>query len=238
MVWPAIIGALGNIAGGLMGSNAQSSANKVNIQLNRENRDWQERMSNTEWQRGVLDMKAAGLNPMLAFTQGGASSPNNSAATVIPEDAAARGVASAAQMTLLNLQAQNIAAQTEKTTAEAAEIRGRTPGGPGQSAYTAQINEQQLANMRAEYRVILEREDLTRKQREQIEALLPEMAAAQKALINMNQATTAKTGVETQLKQAELPSAQAAAEMWKRLGVNLDGDVALKLILMIRSIIK
>lgn len=39
-------------------------------------RNWQETMSNTSYQRAIEDMKKAGINPILAYAQGGASTPS------------------------------------------------------------------------------------------------------------------------------------------------------------------
>ena len=79
---PALITGGAGLVSSALGSYGQHEANKTNIAISRENRAFQERMSNTSYQRAVKDMRKAGINPMLAYMQGGASSPAGSTATV------------------------------------------------------------------------------------------------------------------------------------------------------------
>lgn len=74
--WGSIISGGASLIGGAM----TNSANQAQAQANR---DFQAGQSATSYQRAVADMQAAGLSPMLAYSQGGASTPSGSTATMV-----------------------------------------------------------------------------------------------------------------------------------------------------------
>lgn len=128
-----IASGLGNLGAGIFNYFSQKSANEANIQSAREQMQFQERMSGTSYQRGMADMKAAGLNPMLAFSQGGASSPNGAAGNsqgVKIDDPITPAITTA-------LAAKQTAANTDVAATQAAKNIQDTQTSAAQAAQTA-----------------------------------------------------------------------------------------------------
>lgn len=107
---------------GIGDAMAQEEANQTNVSEASKNRAFQERLSNTAYQRAMQDMKKAGLNPMLAFQQGGASVPSGAQATVSAAPRTRLGemaVNSALQVNSQRLQAQDVQSRTEAQISQA-----------------------------------------------------------------------------------------------------------------------
>lgn len=123
-VGSAIGAGIGAGAGAALSYYGAKKANEMNQSMAREQMGFQERMSNTAYQRSMQDMQTAGLNPILAFNQGGATTPGGSSASM--QNEIAPSIASAMEVRrsfaeIANMQAQNklIKAQTQDNLAGA-----------------------------------------------------------------------------------------------------------------------
>ena len=115
------------LGSGIDAMGAQQSTNRQNIALAREQMAFQERMRDTQYQSAVKDMQAAGLNPMLAYMQGGNASPSGAMTTIDNVQAAGQSSASQAFQSAAALTAMRQSqAQTALIDASAAKVRSET----------------------------------------------------------------------------------------------------------------
>lgn len=115
--------AIASVAGSIIDRQASQAANKANAQNVRDQMAFQQQQSETQYQRAVKDMMAAGLNPGLAYQQGGNSAQGGAAADYKPNTAGnqlARAVEAYNQFATGTAQREVLRAQAYKTHNEAA----------------------------------------------------------------------------------------------------------------------
>ena len=149
---------LGPIIGGLFGRSGQDEANRVNLQIARENREWQERMSNTAYQRSAADLEAAGLNRILALGKP-ASTPAGNVATMLNKNKQlAEGMTAAVNSAI---QARRLAQEVKESNARITNINAdaHLKGAQAVSAAAgANLSDQQALNL-VEQRLGIQRDN-------------------------------------------------------------------------------
>lgn len=120
--------AIGGAIGGGTGLIGSAISARMARQDARESRKWQERMSSTAYQRATGDLRKAGLNPMLAYMQGGASTPPGAMPSYKGIDLGGpEGAAAALGILKLRNESRMVGEQANKIAAETKAIDAKQP---------------------------------------------------------------------------------------------------------------
>lgn len=204
---------------GSQAADTQEKINQQNLQIAREtnafnaqqaglNREWGTYMSSTAYQRAVPDMINAGLNPMLAYQQGGAAVPGGSSASGVtatmqnPKLAGAQAAAATAEIANRVADVQLKQSQADVNRAQVPQIQAQT-----------MLTTEQQNKIKAEVEV-LDRAKFTEEWRARLEQVRGELAEYQ--LAKMNPLERAELAYKVKLIEYSLDAAKNTSEGQKK----------------------
>jgi len=151
---------------------------------------------------------------MLAYSQGGASTPSVSAATVQPEDAMGKAISSGSAKALSVLAQQQALANIELTKANASKARSEAQ--VSAASIDADINQRAMQNdlLKAQVQKMELDKDLTKEQTNQIREMLPWLIDQAQSLIALQgaQANSARASANLSNTAADLNNVRRIAE--------------------------
>lgn len=247
---PALASAGAAIVGSYIGSEGQEDTNAANTNINnaqmafnreeaQKNRDFQDAQRHNQYQVAMQDMQRAGLNPMLAYQNGGArptSGAQAASGSMIPmgntAQAGINGAIAAAQIA-------NTHSQTKVNEAQAKKIEAEVPN---VEASTKVLNAQ-LPKITAEIDKLVEEKQVLIKEgwnKTDIGNLIraQEAVARVEKLVKLGEldvqdALNALRKAETTLRKLEVPGAQNQADFEKATATGEGASGAAKTLLQI-----